>query len=473
MSEKTITSETWSLPRLWKIVLEAINGEEQVYTSGSLKKALVLLAIPMILEMLMESLFAVVDAFFVARVGTEAIATVGLTESVLTLVYSLGFGMAMAATAVIARRIGEKNPNAAAHAAGQAIVVATLLAIVIGGLGMWFAGDILSLMGGTEALVEGGIRYTQIMLGTNVLIMLLFLLNGIFRGAGDASIAMRTLFIANGINIVMDPVLILGLGPFPALGLEGAAIATVIGRGIGVCYQLSVLFGKNGIIKLKLPDFRIDWKVTKRIIDIAATGAGQFIIMSASWIFLMRIVAHFGSDAVAGYTIGIRLIIFTILPAMGIANAAATLVGQNLGAQKPERAEKSVWLATYFNMAFLFLVSIVYFIFAYTFVYGFSQVPGVVEPAVTTIRVMSAGYVIYAFGMVVSHSFNGAGDTRTPTIINFICFWLIEIPLGYFLAINLGWEIFGVCLAVVLSETLMAFMLYVLFKKGDWKKVEV
>ena len=473
MSGKMISPEWPSLSKFWKIALEAINGEEQVYTSGSLKKALVLLSIPMILEMLMESLFAVVDAFFVARVGTEAMATVGLTESVLTIVYSLGFGMAMAATAVIARRIGEKNPAAAAHAAGQAIVVASVIAIFIGSVGIWFAGDILRLMGGTASLVNGGMRYTQIMLGTNLLIMLLFLLNGIFRGAGDASIAMRTLFIANGINIVMDPVLILGLGPFPALGLEGAAIATVIGRGVGVCYQLFVLFGKNGIIKLKLPDFNIDWQVTKRIINIAATGAGQFIIMSASWIFLMRIVAHFGSDAVAGYTIGIRLIIFTILPAMGIANAAATLVGQNLGAKQPERAEKSVWLATYFNMAFLFLVSIAYFIFAYTFVHAFSQVPSVVEPAVTTIRVMSVGYVIYAFAMVVSHSFNGAGDTRTPTIINFICFWLIEIPLGYVLAIKWEWAIFGVCLAVVLSETLMAILLYILFKKGDWKKVEV
>ena len=364
------------LQKGFEVIKLSLSAEEKVYTKGNITKALVLLSIPMILEMVMESLFALVDAFFVARIGTEAMATVGLTESVITLVYSIAFGLAMAATAVVARRVGEDNPEAASRSAAQAILIGISLAIVIGIFGFIYAGDILRLMGGSASLIESGVVYTRIMLGTNIVIILLFLLNGIFRGAGDASMAMRSLFIANGINIILDPMLIMGIGPFPELGLKGAAIATLIGRGIGVLFQLWILFGKTGTINLKRYHFKPSWSLIKRISDIAATGAGQFLIASASWVFLMRIVANFGDDAVAGYTIGIRLIIFSILPAMGIANAAATLVGQNLGAQLPDRAEKSVWQAAYFNMICLFVVSIFYIVFVDQLLGWFTDDPG-------------------------------------------------------------------------------------------------
>ena len=452
---------------------EALSSEEKDFTTGNINKALVLLAIPMILEMLMESLFAVVDVFFVAQVGVEAVSTVGLTESVITLVYSIGIGLSMAATAMVARRIGEKNKEAAARSAAQSIIIAVILSLLIGIPGFIFAEDILRLMGADDSIIKNGVGYTRIMLGTNVVIILLFLLNGVFRGAGDATLAMRSLWLANGINIVLDPLLILGIGPFPEMGVEGAAVATLTGRSVGVLYQLWILFGVSSIVKLKMAYFQPDWDIIGRLLRVAATGAGQFLIASASWIFLMRIVAEFGKQAIAGYTIAIRIIVFTILPAMGISNAAATLVGQNLGAQKPDRAESSVNRAAILNMGFLFSVSIIYFIFSYSIVQFFTQESEVIEASVITLRIFSISYVIFAYAMVAGAAFNGAGDTLTPTIVNFICFWCLQIPLGYLLAINLDWQLPGVCWAVVISETIMAIALFVLFRMGRWKTTKI
>ena len=461
------------MKKVLSLISEALNGEEKQFTKGSINRAIVLLSIPMILEMIMESLFAVADVFFVSRVSVNAVATVGLTESVITLAYAIAIGMSMAATAMVARRIGEEKPEAAAKAAAQSIIIAVFVAITLGILGVIFAPDILRLMGGTEALIKSGVNYTRLMLGGNIVIMLLFLLNGIFRGAGDAAIAMRSLWVANIINILLDPVFIFGLGPIPAFGVTGAAIATTIGRGIGVAFQLYILFGKSSIIKLTVKHFEFIPATIRKIAKIASTGAMQFLIASASWIFLMRIIALFGSEAVAGYTIAIRLIVFTILPAWGIANAAATLVGQNLGAQQPARAEQSVWKAAFYNMIFLLSVSIIYMVFAKPILHIFTQEPDVVKAGILSLQIICLGYIFFAYGMVIGQAFNGAGDTRTPTIINFICFWIIEIPLGYFLAVNLGWELAGVCWSIAISEALLAMILIWSFRKGKWKTVEV
>ncbi len=427
----------------------------------------------MVLEMVMESLFAVVDVFFVSRIGVDAVATVGLTESVLTLIYSVAIGMSMAATAMVSRRIGEKDAEAAAKSAAQAILLAFSLSVLVAIAGLVFAEDILRLMGGTPDVVASGAGYTRIMLGSNVVIMFLFLLNAIFRGAGDAAIAMRVLWVANLLNIILDPLLIFGIGPFPELGVSGAAVATTIGRGVGVAYQLWILFGGKSIIRLKLPLFKADWSIIRKLSDVAATGAGQFLIASASWVFLMRIIALFGSESVAGYTIAIRLIVFTILPAWGLANAAATLVGQNLGAQQPERAEKSVWRSAHFTMLFLLSVAIIYFTFAYTLLSFFTNEPAVLEAGVLSIRIFSVSYIFFGYGMVISNAFNGAGDTRTPTLVNLLCFWAVEIPLGYLLAVTLGWELAGVCWAIAISESLMAIICIWLFRQGRWKTVQI
>jgi putative MATE family efflux protein len=461
------------MEKIWQIFREALRGEEKNYTSGSINRAIVLLSIPMILEMVMESLFALVDAFFVAKVSVDAVATVGLTESVVTLVYSVAMGLSMAATAMVARRIGEGKQEEASHAAAQAIFLAMATSAVFGIAGIFFAEDILRLMGGSESLIASGAGYTRIMLGTNIVITFLFLLNGIFRGAGDASLAMRSLWLANGINIVLDPLLIFGIGPFPEMGVQGAAVATVIGRGIGVAFQLYILFKGSGVIKLARRHFRLQWEIIARLSNVAATGAGQFLIASASWIFLMRIIALFGSQAVAGYTIAIRLLIFTILPSWGLANAAATLVGQNLGAGKPDRAETSVWRSAYYNMIFLLSVSVIYFAAAHPLLMFFNDDPVVIEAGVLSIRIICTGYIFFAYGMVLSQAFNGAGDTRTPTIVNLICFWMLEIPLGYILAVSLQWELAGVCAAIAISETVMAIMLIFIFRRGTWKTVEI
>jgi putative MATE family efflux protein len=455
------------------LILDAIKGKERDYTAGGLNQALILLAIPMVIEMSMESLFALVDVFFVSKVGVEAVTTVGLTESILTLVYSLAIGCMSGATALVARRIGEKNPDAASHTAFQTILVALVIGVITGVIGILLADDILQFMGASDAVKQEGSTFVKIMLGSNVVIMLLFMLNGIFRGAGNPAIAMRTLLLANGLNIILDPLFIFGWGPFPELGVTGAAVATTIGRSVGVCYQLYMLFSGKSTIHIQARHIKFDWSIIRRLLDVSISGAVQFLIASASWVFLMRIIAQFGDESVAGYTIAIRVLIFVLLPSWGLANAAATLVGQNLGAKQPDRAEQSAWRAGYFNMIFLVVVSLICIILAPWIIPLFNPNPEVVRIGIMTLRVFSIGNVFYAYGMVLSQAFNGAGDTRTPLIGNLICFWLIEIPLGYFLAITLGWGVLGVCICVPAAETILAILLIVLFKRGKWKLREV
>lgn len=456
-----------------RLLRTAISGEETEYTSGSINYAIFMLSIPMVLEMIMESLFAVVDVFFVSKLGIDAVATVGLTESVITIIYSVAVGLSMAATAMVARRTGEKNPDEAAHTAIQAIYIGIGISTVVTIAGLVFAKDILLLMGAAPTLVEKNYHYTQIMFGSNIVIMLLFLINGIFRGAGNAAIAMRSLWLANGLNIILCPTLIYGIGPIPAMGLTGAALATTIGRGMGVCYQLYHLVKGKGVISIKLKHTRFDLSIVKNILRVSAGGAAQFLINSASWIFLMRIISRFGSNALAGYTIGIRVIIFTLMPAFGMANAAATLVGQNLGAQQPDRAEKSVWKAAQLNMIFLGIVTLIFFIFARPIISIFNQQPEVVAYGVDCLRYVCVGYVFFGYGMVVVQSFNGAGDTKTPTILNIFGFWLFQIPLAYTLAILFDFGPKGVFLAISVAESAIAVAAIILFRRGKWKQVKV
>lgn len=455
--------------QLW----EAIKGEERDYTTGSINYAIFMLAVPMILEMTMESLFAIVDVFFVSQVGVNAVAIVGLTESVMTLVYSLAWGISMGVTAVVARRIGEKHPEEASKAAGQAIWIAVILAVLIGVPGYLASESILRLMGASEPVISAGLWYTKYMFGGNVVIMLLFILNAVFRGAGDASIAMRTLLLSNAINIILDPCLIFGWGPFPAMGVAGAALATNIGRGIGVLYQLYHLFFVKRIIHIQSRHLRLIPQIIEKILRVSTGGVFQFIISSASWIFLMRIMARFGEGALAGYTISIRILIFTILPAWGLANAAATLVGQNLGAEKYDRAEQSVWRTALYTMLFMAVVAVFYFMFSSTIMSWFTEDVHAIAYGTESLRIFSIGYLFFAYGMVLSQAYNGAGDTFTPTLLNLICFWAIQIPLAYFLAVTLSWNAQGVYWGAVLSESLLAVLLIILFKRGRWKKVKV
>ena len=458
------------MQKVFRLLKEALSSEGKDFTGMRLNRAILLLAIPMVLEMVMEALFAIVDIYFVSKVSVEAVDAVGLTEGVITIVYSAAMGLAMAATAMIARRIGEKQPDEAARAAAQGIWIAVVVGLVMGVLGFVFAPDILRLMGASVAVQKEGAMFARIMFGSNAVIIFLFLFNGIFRGAGDAVIAMRTLWLANGINILLDPVLIFGWGPIPAMGVTGAAVATVIGRGAGVAYQIYHLFySKSGSIHIQPRHFRGDWDIIRRLGGIAASGAGQYVIPSLSWIFLMRIIALSGADALAGYIIAIRVIVFTILPSWGLANAAATLVGQNLGAGLPDRAEQSAWRAGFINMLFLLLVSIVFFIFSRQVIGVFQNETAVIEAGVLSLRIICVGYIFFAYGMVLSQAFNGAGDTRTPTLVNILCFWLLEIPLGYFLGVVQAFGLAGVCWAVAISETVLAVVLMVLFKKGKWK----
>ena len=458
------------MQKVFRLLKEALSSEGKDFTGMRLNRAILLLAIPMVLEMVMEALFAIVDIYFVSKVSVEAVDAVGLTEGVITIVYSAAMGLAMAATAMIARRIGEKQPDEAARAAAQGIWIAVVVGLVMGVLGFVFAPDILRLMGASVAVQKEGAMFARIMFGSNAVIIFLFLFNGIFRGAGDAVIAMRTLWLANGINILLDPVLIFGWGPIPAMGVTGAAVATVLGRGAGVAYQIYHLFySKRGRIHIHSQHFRADWDIIRRLGGIAASGAGQYVIPSLSWIFLMRIIALSGADALAGYIIAIRVIVFTILPSWGLANAAATLVGQNLGAGLPDRAEQSAWRAGFINMLFLLLVSIVFFIFSRQVIGVFQNETAVVEAGVLSLRIICVGYIFFAYGMVLSQAFNGAGDTRTPTLVNILCFWLLEIPLGYFLGVVQAFGLAGVCWAVAISETVLAVILMVLFKKGKWK----
>ncbi len=453
--------------------IEAIKGTETDFTKGNINRAVFLLAVPMILEMVMEGIFSVVDAFLVSKVSEEAFATVVLTETLATLLYAIAIGISIAATAMVSRRIGEKNPKAAADAAGQAILLGIGFTVIISMIGIFFPADLLRLMGASEAVIAEGTNFTRIFLGSNIVIMLLFILNGIFRGAGNAAIAMRVLILANLLNIVLDFILIFGFGPIPALGVTGAAIATSIGRGTAVCYQLYILFSDKSLIKLTKHHLKANWEILKKLTNVAATGSGQHLIGSASWIFLMMLIADYGTETVNGYGIAIRIFMFTFLPAWGIANAGATLIGQNLGAGLPERAETSVYRAAYLNMVFLFFVSIIYAIWAEFFIRIFNQNEQVIAVGVECLRIFCFSYAVFAFGMVIVQAFGGAGDTRTPTLINFIAFWLVQIPLAYFLAKVMQWEATGVFWSVVISETIWAGVAFYIFRKGKWKMVEI
>jgi putative MATE family efflux protein len=458
---------------LWRDIRESISGTERDYTKGSLRKAILLLAIPMVLEMALESVFAVMDIYFVSRLGADAVATVGLTESLMTLVYAIGIGFSMATTAIVARRIGEKNKKGAAIAASQSIIVGVFISLFLAVPGFFLAKDLLRVMGASEAIIGSGFSYTSIMISGNIVIMLLFIINAIFRSAGDAAISMRVLWFANICNIILDPCLIFGLGPFPELGIKGAAIATVIGRGLAVIYQFYILFSGKGRINLSLKSFGIRTDIIKKLLKLSYGGIGQYIIATSSWIGLMRILAVFGSEVLAGYTIAIRIVIFSLLPSWGLANAAATLVGQNLGANKPERAEKSVWTTSFINMGFLAIFAMIFIAQPEFFIRLFIDDPLVIGYGIQALQVISFGYLFYAFGMVMPQAFNGAGDTTTPTIINLVSFWMIELPVAYLLANILGFEEKGVFYSIVIAESVMACMGIWLFKRGKWKLKKV
>lgn len=471
----TMAGPVAELPKssMWNELKNAIRGTEADYTEIGMKKAIFLLAVPMILELIMESTFAVVDIYFVGKLGASAVATVGLTETYLFLLYSVAMGLATAVTAIIARRIGEKNKSDAGASAIQSIFLAILASVPFAIAGIFYAKELLTLMGADAWAIEHGYRYTQWMLGGNVVIVLLFVINAIFRGAGDAAIAMRILWIANGINIVLDPILIFGWGPIPALGIEGAAIATNIGRGVGVLSQLWILFKGGKHIQVKRSQLHWNSKHLVNIIRTSLGGIGQMIVAMTSWIFLMRILAAVGSEAVAGSTIAIRIMMFTMMPAWGLSNAAATLVGQNLGAGNPDRAESAVWKTGFYNMIFLVGVSIIYFFFNDSLMRVFTDDENVIAIGAEWLRILSFSYFVYGWWMVSTQAFNGAGDTKTPTKINLVFFWLIQIPLSYFLAINQGWQESGVFWAVFISETSVGLFTLWLFNRGGWKTMKV
>lgn len=458
---------------VWQHIKNALSGTEADYTEIPMKKAIFLLAVPMILELVMESTFAVVDIFFVSKLGASAVATVGLTETYLFLLYSIAMGLAMAVTAIVARRIGEKEKESAGISAVQSIILAILASIPFSLAGIFYAKDLLALMGADQWAIDNGYRYTQWMLGGNMVIMLLFIINAIFRGAGDAAIAMRVLWISNGMNIILCPLLIFGWGPIPPLGIEGAAIATNIGRGTGVLVQLWVLFRGNKRIQVHLSELYWDAKSMLGILRTSIGGIGQMIVAMTSWIFLMRILAEVGSEAVAGATIAIRLMMFTMMPAWGLSNAAATLVGQNLGAGNPDRAESAVWKTGSYNMVYLLIVSVVYFAFNDSLMRIFTEDSRVIAIGAEWLRILSFSYFVYGWWMVSTAAFNGAGDTKTPTYINLVFFWLIQIPLSWYLAISLGWEQSGVFWGVFFSETSVGLFTLWLFSRGKWKTVKV
>ncbi|TKC09217.1 MATE family efflux transporter [Pedobacter frigoris] len=475
MSEQN-TASMGKLSKIFTLIKQSLKGEEFDYTQGSIKKAVVLLAIPMILEMMMESVFALVDLYFVGHLhnSSHAIQTVGLTESVLTILYSLAIGMSMAATAVVARRIGEKDPIAAAKAGMQAVFVAVAVTILISILGFIYAREILTLMGASAETAEHGTTYVQIMMGGSLIIVLLFLINGIFRGAGNAAIAMKSLLIANAANIILCPLLINGFGPIPAFGLTGAAMATSIGRAIGVIYQLYCLFGDKGILKIKLSYLIPEWEQIKALLKIAMPAIFQFVIASCSWIFLAQLVATTGGDhGSAGYQTALRLMMFFMLPAWGLSNAASTLVGQNLGAGHLDRAEKSVIQTATYSVFYMAMVMLITFALGKPMIAVFTNDAAVRAVALKAIYIMSLGYILYGIGMVLVNTFNGAGDTWTPTWVNFFGFWLFQIPLAYLLAKYFEMGPTGVFIAIPVAETAICIAGYLLFKRGKWKTIKV
>ena len=455
--------------RFFGLFREAIRDNEVDYTKEPVPRALGLLAIPMMLEMSMESVFAVVDIAFVAQLGTDAVAAVGITEALITVLYAVAMGLGLAVTAMVSRRIGAGNADEAARVAGQAIWIALAVSMLVGVLGASYAGDLLRLMGASTAVIDTGTGYTTVLLGGSFSIVFLFLLNASFRGAGDAAIALRSLWLANGINIVLDPCLIFGLGPFPEMGVTGAAVATTIGRGTGVLYQLYYLLRGKGRLNFAVGHLRFVPQLTTRLLKVSAGGVGQFLVATSSWIVLMRIVAIYGSAPVAAYTIAIRMIEFVLLPAWGLGNAAATMVGQNLGAGYPERAERSARKAGFYNLVFMSVVGAISFTFAAEITGLFINDPDVLEYGTNCLRILAIGYPAYAIGMVMSQAINGAGDTVTPTIINLIAFWVVQIPLAYALATKAGLGPNGVFTAIVVGESLLTLLAVAVFRSGRWK----
>jgi len=458
---------------LWSAIRESLRGSHRDYTSGPIGRSIIMLAIPMVLEMCMESIFAVVDIYWVSKLGVDAMATVALTESLLTLLYALAIGLSIGVTATIARRVGEKNPDGAARVAIQAIALGLIISAVIGAVGAPFAPQLLRLMGASPAVVEQGSGFTRVMLAGNVTIMMLFMINAIFRGAGDAAIAMRVLWMANAINIVLGPCFIFGLGPFPKLGIVGAAVATNIGRGAGALYAFSRLVRADGRFDIRRHHYRLEPAIMARLVRLSGVATFQVSIGMASWIGLVRIISSFGSDVVAGYIVGIRVVLFALLPSWGMSNAAATMVGQALGAKKPDRAERAVWIAGFYNMIFLGVVGLIFVLFARQIIGLFTHDPNVVPYGVDCLRIVAAGFLFYAWGMVITQSFNGAGDAWTPTIINLFVFWLWELPLAYVLAIVFGIGPRGVFLAITIAFSTLAVVSALVFRQGKWKSKAV
>ena len=456
-----------------RLFRSALSGDHQELTSGSINKAIFLLAVPMMAEMIMESLFAVVDVYFVSKVSVNAVATVGITESVITLVYAIAMGLSMAVTALVARRIGEKNYTRAADVGFQSILLAAILGLVLSVAGYVFADDVLRLMGAQSDLITEGVSFTRIMYAGSSSILFLFLINGIFRGAGDASIAMRSLWLANGLNMLLDPLLIFGWGPIPAFGIAGAAIATTLGRSIGVLYQLYYLLNGSSVIKLTLSNIVLRLHTMKEMVELSVGGIGQILVGSASWIFMVRVVSLFGAEALASYTIAFRVIMFTLLPTWGMSNAAATLVGQNLGANEPQRAELSVWRTAYISMAMLLVISLVFYFYAESIMFFFTTDAAVVAEGAQGLQIVALGYLFYGFGIVVGNAFNGAGDTRTPMYISIVAFWVLQIPLAYVLSVYLQLQSMGVYIAVTVSYSAYALLSIIVFRRGKWKLVQV
>jgi MATE family, multidrug efflux pump len=455
---------------VWPTLREAVRGSAIDYTTAPVGRAVIMLAVPMVLEMAMESIFAVVDVFWVAHLGADAVATVGLTESMLTMIYTAAMGLSIGATALVARRTGENDAAGAARAAGQSIVLGLIAAALIAGIGAPLAPRLLAVMGATPDVIASGSTFTRVMLGGNGTIVLLFLLNAVFRGTGDAAIAMRVLILGNALNILLGPCFIFGPGPFPELGVTGASVATNIGRGTAVVYQLTLLARGRGRLKISAHDLRLDFSIMKTVLRLSGSGTIQILIGTASYVGLVRIISVFGSAALAGYTIGIRIIIFALLPAFGISNAAATMVGQNLGARRPDRAEHAVWTAVRYNVLFLGAIGVVFLVAAGPITSLFTNDPAVQPYAADCLRIVSLGFMFYAAGMVLTQSFNGAGDTWTPTILNLFVFWLFELPLAWYLSVPAGIGPRGVFIALTIAYSALAIVSALLFKRGAWKE---
>ena len=454
---------------IWSAIRDSLRGSHHDYTVGPIGRSVILLAIPMVLEMLMESTFAVADIFWVSHLGADAVSTVGLTESLLTFIYTVAIGLSIGATAMIARRIGEKNPDGAARAAVQALAMGLIVSLIFASIGVTLAPRLLAAMGGTPWVIQHGVGFTRVMLAGNATIIMLFLINAIFRGSGDAYIAMRVLWLANAINMVLGPCLIFGVGPFPKLGIVGAAVGTNIGRGIGALYAFSRLIRRGGRFTITRANLRVEPAIMSRLVRLSSTATFQVFIGMASWIGLIRTVSSFGSKALAGYTIGIRVIIFALLPSWGMSNAAATMVGQALGAKNPDRAEKAVWKAGFYNMICLGIAGLIFVVFARPIILFFTDDPAVIPYGIDCLRTVAYGFLFYAYGMVLSQSFNGAGDTWTPTIINLFVFWMGELPLAYTLAIIFGFGPKGVFLAIMIAFSLLAVVAAIVFRRGRWK----